>query len=267
MFLAGAVPAVVYGWMAFTLPESPRFLVFQGKDGGGPQGLPAMPRRGHGPPPARTSRRPSRRDKVAGQKGSPARQGVRPAASGVDRHHPVGAAAVRRHQRDLLLLHHPVEGRRVPGEGLPDDLRGHVRHEHPRDPGGDRPGGPDRTPAHHAGGLHRHGRLAGHDGPGLRVRHRHRRRDFAARARGARSPWWLPTSSSSASAPRGARWSGCCWARSSRPDPRPRPGPRRGRPVDRQLRHHAELPGHGGGLPPPRPTPCTRRSRRRRSSS
>lgn len=32
MFLAGAVPAVVYGWIAFTLPESPRFLVFQGKD-------------------------------------------------------------------------------------------------------------------------------------------------------------------------------------------------------------------------------------------
>ena len=32
MFLAGAVPAVVYGWIAYTLPESPRFLVFQGKD-------------------------------------------------------------------------------------------------------------------------------------------------------------------------------------------------------------------------------------------
>jgi SP family sugar:H+ symporter-like MFS transporter len=33
MFLAAAVPAVVYGWIAFTLPESPRFLVFQGKEG------------------------------------------------------------------------------------------------------------------------------------------------------------------------------------------------------------------------------------------
>ncbi|MEE2570374.1 sugar porter family MFS transporter [Pseudarthrobacter sp. J64] len=32
MFLAGAVPAVAYGWIAFTLPESPRFLVFQGKE-------------------------------------------------------------------------------------------------------------------------------------------------------------------------------------------------------------------------------------------
>jgi sugar porter (SP) family MFS transporter len=32
MFIAGAVPAVVYGWIAFTLPESPRFLVFKGKD-------------------------------------------------------------------------------------------------------------------------------------------------------------------------------------------------------------------------------------------
>ena len=32
MFMAAAVPAVVYGWIAYTLPESPRFLVFQGKD-------------------------------------------------------------------------------------------------------------------------------------------------------------------------------------------------------------------------------------------
>ncbi|MHA7289044.1 sugar porter family MFS transporter [Arthrobacter sp. MDT3-24] len=32
MFLAAAVPAVVYGWIAYTLPESPRFLVFQGKE-------------------------------------------------------------------------------------------------------------------------------------------------------------------------------------------------------------------------------------------
>ncbi|MCU1543008.1 MAG: transporter [Microbacteriaceae bacterium] len=32
MFMAAALPAVVYGWIAYTLPESPRFLVFQGKD-------------------------------------------------------------------------------------------------------------------------------------------------------------------------------------------------------------------------------------------
>lgn len=32
MFVAGAVPAIVYGWIAFTLPESPRFLVFKGKE-------------------------------------------------------------------------------------------------------------------------------------------------------------------------------------------------------------------------------------------
>lgn len=32
MFLAAAVPAVVYGWIAYTLPESPRFLVFQDKE-------------------------------------------------------------------------------------------------------------------------------------------------------------------------------------------------------------------------------------------
>ena len=32
MFLAGAVPAVVYGLIAFALPESPRFLVLKGDD-------------------------------------------------------------------------------------------------------------------------------------------------------------------------------------------------------------------------------------------
>jgi SP family sugar:H+ symporter-like MFS transporter len=32
MFLAAAAPAVVYGWIACTLPESPRFLVFKGKE-------------------------------------------------------------------------------------------------------------------------------------------------------------------------------------------------------------------------------------------
>ena len=32
MFLAAAVPAVVYGWIAYTLPESPRFLIFKGRE-------------------------------------------------------------------------------------------------------------------------------------------------------------------------------------------------------------------------------------------
>ena len=32
MFIAGAVPAVVYGWIAFVLPESPRFLVLRGDE-------------------------------------------------------------------------------------------------------------------------------------------------------------------------------------------------------------------------------------------
>jgi sugar porter (SP) family MFS transporter len=32
MFLAGAIPAIAYGWIAFVLPESPRFLVLQGKE-------------------------------------------------------------------------------------------------------------------------------------------------------------------------------------------------------------------------------------------
>ncbi|MDQ0260179.1 sugar porter family MFS transporter [Sinomonas atrocyanea] len=34
MFIAGAIPAAVYGWIAFTLPESPRFLVLKGDEAG-----------------------------------------------------------------------------------------------------------------------------------------------------------------------------------------------------------------------------------------
>ena len=32
MFAVGAVPALVYGWIAFVLPESPRFLVLKGRE-------------------------------------------------------------------------------------------------------------------------------------------------------------------------------------------------------------------------------------------
>jgi len=31
MFIAGVIPALVYGWIAYTLPESPRYLVLTGK--------------------------------------------------------------------------------------------------------------------------------------------------------------------------------------------------------------------------------------------
>ena len=77
-----------------------------------------------GPPPAR-HQEGHRGGQARRPEGLPARQGLRPAAGGLDRHHPVRAAAVRRHQRDLLLLHHPVEGRGLPGEGLAHHLRGH----------------------------------------------------------------------------------------------------------------------------------------------
>ena len=169
MFLAAAVPAVVYGLISYTLPESPRFLVFQGKEDEARKVFDSIaPARGHRPPPARDPR--GHRGGPAGrQEGLAPRQDLRAAGRRLDRHHAVRAAAVRGHQRDLLLLHHPVEGRGLPGEGLAHHLRGHVHHQHPGDPRGHRPRRPDRPPAHPAGRFHRHGRLARRHGRGLRL--------------------------------------------------------------------------------------------------
>ena len=61
MFMAAAVPAVVYGWIAFTLPESPRFLVFQGKDEEALKVFKSSPRTRTRTGTCATSRRPSTR--------------------------------------------------------------------------------------------------------------------------------------------------------------------------------------------------------------
>lgn len=70
MFLAGAVPAVVYGWIAYTLPESPRFLVFQGKDEEALKIFQSIAPNEDTDRHLRDIKKAIEEDKVAGQKGS-----------------------------------------------------------------------------------------------------------------------------------------------------------------------------------------------------
>lgn len=70
MFLAAAVPAVVYGWVAFTLPESPRFLVFQGKEDEARKVFASIAPAEDTDRHIRDIREAIEEDKLAGQKGS-----------------------------------------------------------------------------------------------------------------------------------------------------------------------------------------------------
>jgi SP family sugar:H+ symporter-like MFS transporter len=70
MFLAAAVPAVVYGVIAYTLPESPRFLVFQGKEDEARKVFNSIVAPEEADRHIREIRDAIDEDKVAGQKGS-----------------------------------------------------------------------------------------------------------------------------------------------------------------------------------------------------
>ena len=70
MFLAGAVPAVVYGWIAYTLPESPRFLVFKGKEDEARKVFETIAPSGDTDRHIREIQSAIEEDKLAGQKGS-----------------------------------------------------------------------------------------------------------------------------------------------------------------------------------------------------
>ena len=70
MFLAAAVPAIVYGWVAFTLPESPRFLVFQGKEEQARKVFDSIAPAEDTDRHIRDIREAIEEDKLAGQKGS-----------------------------------------------------------------------------------------------------------------------------------------------------------------------------------------------------
>ena len=70
MFMAAAVPAVVYGVIAFTLPESPRFLVFKGKDEEALKVFQSIAPNEDSDRHLREIKKAIEEDKLAGQKGS-----------------------------------------------------------------------------------------------------------------------------------------------------------------------------------------------------
>jgi SP family sugar:H+ symporter-like MFS transporter len=70
MFLAAAVPAVVYGWVAYTLPESPRFLVFLDKEDEAREVFDSIAPAEDTDRHIREIREAIEEDKLAGQKGS-----------------------------------------------------------------------------------------------------------------------------------------------------------------------------------------------------
>ena len=115
MFIVMAIPAIVYGVLSLTIPESPRYLVAQQRIPEARKVLTTLlgeknlESRSADPGHAakRTTSRHGATCKRATAAGLPDRLG---------RHAAVGVPAVRRHQRDLLLLQHPVGGGRIQRE-------------------------------------------------------------------------------------------------------------------------------------------------------
>ena len=108
-----SIPAAVYGILALRIPESPRYLVATGKREEAKEVLATtLPEDDDVEAHVVQIEHTIATDKKLASQAS-LRAAVRPAAGGVDRHPAVGVPAVRRHQRDLLLLDHAVAGRRL----------------------------------------------------------------------------------------------------------------------------------------------------------
>ena len=130
MFLTGAIPALAYGLMSLQIPESPRYLVARGETDKARGVLSQVLKTGIDERMAEI-----RRTVVLESRSSfndLKQQGHRAAADRLDRHRPVGLPAVRRHQRDLLLLLGAVAAGRLQRERRADHHGHHVGDEHRR---------------------------------------------------------------------------------------------------------------------------------------
>ena len=126
-------PPLVYGGLAFTIPESPRYLVCHGPRPEARKVLSTLLG-----PKNRRARQSTRIQDVAETEKPPSWRDLRkrpPAGCygivwvGILA---VGVPAVRRHQRDLLLLDDAVAGRRLRRERLVHHHRDHVGHQRAR---------------------------------------------------------------------------------------------------------------------------------------
>ena len=102
MLLVEALPALIYGSLALGVPESPRYLVAKGDRSRRGRAEPGEEHDNDGRTSScRRSRRSCAPSTATLQRSA---RPARAAAGGVDRYRAVGVPAVRRHQRDLLLL-------------------------------------------------------------------------------------------------------------------------------------------------------------------
>ncbi|CAA9323530.1 MAG: Glucose/mannose:H+ symporter GlcP, partial [uncultured Lysobacter sp.] len=181
--------------------------------------------------------------------GRPARTQLRPASGGVDRYCAVGVPAVRRHQRDFLLLLHAVALGRFQRSRFTDDHGRDLDRERAGDAGRDRAGRQGRAQAAAGGRLGRHGGDAGADGLGVLARGRQRRGRRVAGQLGAdRTDRGEPVRG--VLRPElGAGGVGAAGRDVPEPHPRDRARGRGRRAVAGELRDHQQLPGNGGTRP------------------
>ena len=179
MFLAMALPAVLYGVLAFTIPESPRYLVASHKIPEARRVLNML--LGEKNLEITIDRiketleredKPSLRDLKKPTGGIYGIVWVGPRA--------VDLPAVRRHQRDLLLLQRAVAGGRVQRRRVGDLHRDHLGHQRADDADRHRADRQDRAQAAAAHRIVGHGDHAHHD-----VRHLRQRDDWPRRHRRA----------------------------------------------------------------------------------
>ena len=129
MFLVMAVPAIVYGVLAFTIPESPRYLVAKYRIPEARKVLSMLLGEKNLEITITRIQESLKREETAVVARS-AQADRRALRHRVGRPRAVGVPAVRRHQRDLLLLQRAVGGGRIRRERVVHHHRDHVDHQH-----------------------------------------------------------------------------------------------------------------------------------------
>ena len=245
MFLAAAVPAVVYGWVAYTLPESPRFLVFLGKEAEARKVFDSIAPSEDTDRHIREIQDAIEEDKLAGQKGS-----LRGRTFGLQAVVWVGIilSVLQQFVGINVIFYYSTTLWKAVGFQEKDSLTISVATSITNilvtlvaialvDRIGRR--------AYPAGRFHRHGGVPGHHGRGVLRGGRHGLRDFAARRLGTCGIGGRKRVRGQLRRLLGAAGVGAPGRDLPVPNPSARPWPGRGGAVGGQLRHHAQLPGDG----------------------
>jgi hypothetical protein len=174
MFLSLLIPAIAYGLLTLSIPESPRYLVARERFDKAAQVL----RRFVGGDVDEKIREivQTLRGRQARQFRGHPRHGAGTSADRLGRHRTVGFPAVHRHQRDFLLLVGAVAVRRIQRAERTDHHGDHLGDEHPHHDHRHLTGRPGRPQAAAARRLDRTVRLPGRARVPLRHRARHQRR-------------------------------------------------------------------------------------------